>query len=74
MESEILKMALSQGLGYGLFVSLFIWTLKKQEQRDKRSEQREENYQGIVQDLTSKLVVIDDIKGDIKDIKTYIFK
>lgn len=71
---EILKVALSQGLGYALFVFLFYWTLKKQETRDKRSEQREENYQDIVSDLTQKLGSIDDIKSDVKEIKFHIFK
>ncbi|MBU3195635.1 hypothetical protein KPL26_03015 [Clostridium algidicarnis] len=74
MDGEVLKIAVSQGLGYALFVYLFLYTLKKQETRDKRSEQREENYQQIVQDLTSKLSLIEDIKCDVKEVKDYIFK
>ncbi|MBU3208504.1 hypothetical protein KPL28_02505 [Clostridium algidicarnis] len=74
MDGEVLKIAISQGLGYALFVYLFLYTLKKQETRDKRSEQREENYQQIVQDLTSKLSLIEDIKCDVKEVKDYIFK
>ena len=74
MDGEVLKIAVSQGLGYALFVYLFLYTLKKQETRDKRSEQREENYQQIVQDLTSKLNLIEDIKCDVKEVKDYIFK
>ncbi len=74
MDGEVLKMAISQGLGYALFVWLFFYTLKKQEQRDNRSEKREENYQGIVQELTSSLSSIEDIKCDVKEVKDYIFK
>ncbi len=74
MDGEVLKIAISQGLGYTLFVWLFFYTLKKQEQRDNRSEKREENYQQIVQELTSKLSLIEDIKCDVKEVKDYIFK
>ncbi|SUY47046.1 putative UviB [Clostridium putrefaciens] len=74
MDGEVLKMAVSQGLGYSLFVWLFFYTLKKQEQRDNRSEKREGNYQGIVQELTSSLSSIEDIKCDVKEVKDYILK
>ena len=71
---KLLESALSQGLGYAMFVFLFLWVLKKQEQRDKKSEEREEKYQGIIQELTSKFNIIEDIKTDVKEIKQHFFK
>jgi len=48
----IMTQAVSQGLGYAMFVALFIWVLKKQEKRDDNSELREAKYQSIIQELT----------------------
>ena len=49
---NILTKALSEGLGYALFVVLLFYVLKKQEVRDTNSELREAKYQSIIQDLT----------------------
>lgn len=48
----LLTKAISQGLGYALFVFLLFYVLKKQETRDKSSEEREAKYQSIIQELT----------------------
>lgn len=52
MEAVLTK-ALSEGLGYGLFVILLFYVLKKQETRDTNSELREMKYQQIITELTS---------------------
>lgn len=65
MEQEIFKIAISQGLGYALFVFLLIYTLKT-------NQQREEKYQNVIDKLTDKLNLIDDVKEDVKEIKTKI--
>lgn len=70
MEQEILKLATSQGIWAALFVGLLFYILRKQEDRDKRAEQREENYQSIIGDLTNKF---DIISHDVKEIKNHIF-
>jgi hypothetical protein len=49
----IMTKAISQGLGYALFVFLLFYVLKKQETRDMNSELREAKYQSIIEDLTS---------------------
>lgn len=51
--NTLMELANNQGLGYTLFVALFIWVLKKQEKRDINSEKRESKYQEIITELTS---------------------
>ena len=43
----LLKQALTQGLGYALFVCLLFYVLKQQEKRDEKADAREEKYQNI---------------------------
>ena len=63
MEQEILKMAISQGLGYVLFVWLLMYVLKTTDAREKK-------YQEVIDKLTNTLNIVDDVKDDVKDIKT----
>jgi hypothetical protein len=65
MEQEILKMAISQGLGYVLFVWLLMYVLKT-------TQQREEKYQDVITALTDKLNLINDVKQDVEEIKEKI--
>ncbi len=69
---KLIVMALQQGLGYGLFVFLLIYILKKQEDRDKFSDMREERYQEIIGELTASLNIVEDVKKDVEDIKDYL--
>jgi hypothetical protein len=64
---ELMKAALSQGFGYALFVCLFIYVLKT-------TGEREQKYQGLLDKLTEKFSIIEDIKGDVKEVKDFIFK
>ena len=64
---ELLKAALSQGLGYGLFVVLFIYVLKT-------TGEREIKYQDTISKLADKFGVVEDIKKDVEDIKNKIFR
>ena len=73
MEEEIFKLASSQGIWAALSVALIFYILKAQEKRDARQEEREEKYQGIILELTKKLGVIDEIKSDIRQIKSKLF-
>lgn len=81
MESEVIKYAMSQGLWAVLFVLLLFYVLKQQEKRDLKSDEREKNYQttinknqGIIQELAENLNVVEEVKKDVEDIKTYVFK
>lgn len=68
---NLMNSALSQGLGYAMFISLLFYVLKQQEKRDVKSEQREENYQKIISELSGKY---SEIAKDVKEVKDYIFK
>ncbi|ERK28958.1 BhlA/UviB family holin-like peptide [Clostridium intestinale] len=70
MEEQILKLASTQGIWAVLSFILIYYIVKTQEKRDIRQEERETNYQDIINKLTDKLNILDDIQEDIKDIKT----
>lgn len=74
MEQEILAQFFSQGLGYGAFALLLVYTLKKQEERDVKWEERESNYQHVIKDAMDKLNIVTEIKKDIQEIKNKIEK
>ncbi|HBN28378.1 BhlA/UviB family holin-like peptide [Clostridium tyrobutyricum] len=65
MEQEILKMAISQGLGYVLFVWLLMYVLKTTDAREKK-------YQDVITALTDKLNIVDDVKKDVEENKNKI--
>ena len=56
MESELGKLAISQGIWCALFVALFFWTLKS-------NAKRENSYQEIIKALS------DDIKDRLRSIE-----
>lgn len=81
MESEVLKLATQQGLWAVLFVALLFYVLKQQERRDAKADEREKNYQStidknqsIIQELAENLNVVEEVKKDVEDIKSYVFK
>lgn len=69
MESEILKVAMSQGIWAVLSIFLIIYTLKTQEKRDIANNKREKNYQITITKLSDK---ISDLANIIKDLKEHI--
>ena len=62
---QLISAALSQGLGYGLFVALLLYVLKTTGEREKR-------YQDLLDTLTQKFNIVEDIKEDVKEIKNKI--
>ena len=62
---ELLKIALSQGLGYGLFVFLLLYVLKTTGDREKA-------YQSTIDKLAEKFGVVEDIQKDVVEIKNRI--
>lgn len=69
MESEILKLAMSQGIWAVLSIFLIIYTLKTQEKRDIANNDREKSYQVTINKLSEK---INDLANIIKDLKDHI--
>lgn len=65
METEILKMVISQGI----FAVLFVWLLFDSR---KDSKQREERYINTIDKLTDKISIVEEIKEDVEEIKNKI--
>lgn len=74
MESELLKLAATQGIWAALSIVLIFYILKAQERRDMKQEEREKNYQEVIARLSDKLGSLNNIETDIKDIKEFIKK
>ncbi len=72
LESELIKIAVSQGLWATLAVVLILYILKAQEKRDQKQAERETKYQEIIKNLSHQLNIVTDLKQDIKDIKNHI--
>ncbi len=69
MESELIKVALSQGLWAGVSIFLIFYIIKAQEIRDLCQEEREAKYQVIINGLIRNLNLLENIKLDIEEIK-----
>lgn len=72
MESEAIKIASSQGIWAVLSVILIFYILKSQEKRDIKQDEREKNYQEIIGKLTDKLNIVEEVKNDVEEIKSYL--
>lgn len=72
----LMQKALSQGLGYALFVVLLFYVLKQQEKRDikteereKKSEEREAKYQEIITELSQGIMCkVDKVVEKVEEI------
>lgn len=62
---ELIKAGLSQGLGYGMFCVLLVYVLKT-------TGDRENKYQSLLDKMTDKFNIVEDIKEDVKEIKNKI--
>lgn len=71
MESEVIKIAATQGVWAVLSIVLIFYILKQQQTRDSNQDNREQNYQTIISQLTQTLdIEIKSIKDDIFNIKS----
>ena len=70
MENEIIKLALSQGIWAALSVALIFYVIKTQEKRDFRQEEREQNYQKIIANLTDNLNIVEDVKSTVRQVQS----
>ena len=74
MESELFKLAASQGIWAALAIALIFYILKAQEKRDLSQDEREKNYQDIILKLTNEFGIIEGIQKDVAEIKQHINK
>lgn len=64
MWSDIFNIAVSNGIFACLFVALLVYTLKD-------SRKREAKYQNIIENLSNKLNILEEIKQDVVEIKNH---
>ncbi|MGE5627788.1 MAG: BhlA/UviB family holin-like peptide [Solirubrobacterales bacterium] len=74
MENEIVRIASTQGIWAVISIVLILYILRTQENRDKKQDSRENNYQNIITKLTERFNIIEGIKQDVEDIKSYLLK
>lgn len=73
METTVMNVAVSQGIWAVLAVFLLIYIVKSNEQRDIKQEEREKNYQTVIESLTEKFQILNQVQSDLKEIKDNLF-
>ena len=73
METTVMNVAVSQGIWAVLAVFLLIYIVKSNEQRDTKQEEREKNYQTVIESLTEKFQILNQVRSDLKEIKDNLF-
>ena len=73
METTVMNVAVSQGIWAVLAVFLLIYIVKSNEQRDTKQEVREKNYQTVIESLTEKFQILNQVQSDLKEIKDNLF-
>ena len=73
MEPTVMNVAVSQGIWAVLAVFLLIYIVKSNEQRDTKQEEREKNYQTVIESLTEKFQILNQVQSDLKEIKDNLF-
>lgn len=72
MEYELLKTIVSQGAWAMLFVWLLIDTRKESKTREEKLQNVINKNQEVISELAEKFDVVEDIKEDVKEIKSKI--
>ena len=73
METTVMNVAVSQGIWAVLAVFLLIYIVKSNEQRDTKQEEREKNYQTVIESLTEKFQILNQVQSDLKEITDNLF-
>lgn len=73
METTVMNVAVSQGIWAVLAVFLLIYIVKSNEQRDTKQKEREKNYQTVIESLTEKFQILNQVQSDLKEIKDNLF-
>lgn len=81
METEIIKYALTQGAFCALFVWLLVDTRRDAKKREEgyqetivKSQETINANQKIISQLTEKFSILEDVKSDLRDLRTQFFK
>lgn len=74
METSIIDAALTQSIWAALSIALIFYILKKQEARDKAQAERETKYQDIINNLTNKLGILEDLEEKVEELKNLLVK
>ncbi len=72
METTVLETALSQGIWAVLAMFLLISMMKENEKNDKRQSEREERYQNLLEELTARFEILDDVKDEVQHIRNLL--
>ena len=73
METTVMNVAVSQVIWAVLAVFILIYIVKSNEQRDTKQEEREKNYQTVIESLTEKFQILNQVQSDLKEIKDNLF-
>lgn len=74
MESEILKLGLTQGIFGVLFIWLFFDTRKDSKKREEAYQDTIRDNQSVIVKMTENFSIVKEIKSDVDDIKERMFK
>ena len=69
MESELFRLASTNGIWAALYVFLFIYVLYDSRNREKKYQITIQENQAIIKELSQKLGIIEDIQKDVIDIR-----
>lgn len=69
MDQELFKLATSNGIWAALFVVLFLYTIYDSRHREKNYQSTIQDNHKIIQELSEKFGVVEDIKQDVSFIK-----
>ncbi|GAA0071790.1 hypothetical protein UT300003_33150 [Clostridium sardiniense] len=72
MEQELITQIMTQGAFAGLFVWLLFDTRKEARESRQESKEREEKYQIIIENLTDKLNIVEEIKEKVDGLENKI--
>ena len=74
MEQTILEFAASQGIWVLLFVFLFLYTIKNNEKLVEKQEKREENYRLLLETLTERYAILNELSKSVAELREEIEK
>lgn len=74
MEEILLQVTQSQGIWTVLFVFLLLYTIRKNDNLDLKQEEREQNYQKLLSDLTEKYSLLSNMDKQISNLYKIVKK
>ena len=74
MESELFKLASTNGIWAALYVFLFLYVLYDSRNREKKYQLTIQENQTIIKELSQKLGIVEDIQKDVIDIREELKK